>query len=206
MGIREKLIPITKCLKLNEVAHTYSLGDLILPSVSEIIKPLSTKIYGDIDDMFLQSAAQRGTNVHFDIEQFLKTGWMPTLDENTEGYLKAFFKAYDEQIKGIDGERFSELKIHSPSMLYAGTLDLMIVDNDNNATIIDFKTTVKKHPKLWSVQLTGYKKIIEEIGINVKQMFVLQLKKDGKYELVELEDMTGMFMACYLVNKFNESD
>lgn len=125
------------------------------------------------------------------------------MTEETEGYFNAFLDAYENNLKKLDVKTFaSELRIYSPTYLYAGTLDLILIDSKNNATIIDFKTTAEKHEKLWSVQLTGYKQIIAEAGIKVNEMFVLQLKRDGTYELVELNDETGLFMACYLINQF----
>lgn len=202
MEIKKALISITEHLNLNETTHSYKLGDLILPSVSEIIKPLSQKVYGDIDDWSLSLAAEKGTNIHFDIEQYIKTGWKPTLTEENEGYLNAFSKAYEE-IKNKNFVDFrSELRIFSPTYLYAGTLDLLLIDKNKDSIIVDFKTTSSIHEKLWSVQLTGYKKIIEEAGIKVREMYVLHLSKNGKYQFIQLQDQTGVFMACYLINKF----
>lgn len=201
----EKILDlIRQDLEFVENTHQYSLKGMILPSVSEVIKPLSQKVYGDISSSVLEQAAERGTNVHFYIEQYLKADWKPTLNEETEGYFNAFLEALKEPIfKNYKGNFESELRIYSPSLLYAGTLDMMIFDDTGkNATIIDFKTTVAEHPKLWSVQLTGYKRMVEEAGIKVKDMYVLKIGKDGKYKIIPLKDETGLFMACYMISKF----
>ena len=55
-------------LTFKEDTHSYFLGDLPIPSVSEIIRPIYQKVYGNINENTLNMASERGTRIHRAIE------------------------------------------------------------------------------------------------------------------------------------------
>lgn len=202
--IKKRLDEAFSGLTLDEDTHTYCLNGINLPSVSEIIRPLSDRIYGNIDMNILQKAAQKGTDVHFDIQQYLETGWMPDPGSERYGYFLGFLEWWEKnQYSVIETEQ----KMYHKSFLYAGTTDLIAFDEREQLHLIDFKTTVDAHPKLWSVQLTAYEKQLEQIvpGYTHRiKTHVIQLFRDGYHKDVPLSDESNTFMACMIIHNFKE--
>ena len=50
--------------------HIYRLDGFIIPSVTQVMKPLSDEKYKDVDQEVLDAAAKRGTAVHSACEFF----------------------------------------------------------------------------------------------------------------------------------------
>ena len=67
-------LPELKELQFCEKTHTYTVNGFVVPSVSEIMKPLSAAHYGGIDTDTLNKAANRGTIVHAAVENYLLFG------------------------------------------------------------------------------------------------------------------------------------
>ena len=61
-------------LTFEEKQHQYWLDGMQIPSVSEIMKPLSAAQYQEVDQEVLNKAAHRGTAVHTAIETYVKFG------------------------------------------------------------------------------------------------------------------------------------
>ena len=59
----------------NEAEHTYTLGEKTLISVTQLLKKhgLSTN-YANVDAEVLEKAANKGTAVHKEIENYIKNG------------------------------------------------------------------------------------------------------------------------------------
>ena len=68
----------------NEEFHTYRIGDKIIPSVTRL---LDDGTYANIDPKILESAQMRGTLIHKEIEQWLKSG--------INGYTDEFYEFID---------------------------------------------------------------------------------------------------------------
>ena len=63
-------IPQFPELTFNEFNHTYRLDELIIPSVTTLMKPLSDDVYRTVDPEVLEKAARRGTAIHNAVENF----------------------------------------------------------------------------------------------------------------------------------------
>ena len=61
-------IPKFPELTFDEATHLYRLNGAELPSVTTVMKPLSTEVYGGVDEWVMERAAGRGTAVHNAIE------------------------------------------------------------------------------------------------------------------------------------------
>ena len=78
-------------LTFEEEKHQYFLDDSLIPSVSEILKPIHERIYGKVNSKVLKKAAERGTKIHRAIE-FMSKYDLKKFDEEISGYLEAYKK------------------------------------------------------------------------------------------------------------------
>jgi len=162
-------------LEFEEENHIYRLNGIIIPSVSNILEPLSRAKYSRVDERTLDRAAERGTSVHDSIENFIKYG---IVDVNPEyrGYFNGFHEWWENKKPIFIG---SENRIYHKQMRYGGTLDLLVYIGDSLA-LVDFKTCYAKDDNSWKLQLMGYEYALMSHGIFIDEKMVLHLKKDGK--------------------------
>lgn len=163
-------------LEFVENSHTYKLKGMIIPSVTQIMKPLSDSIYDGVNEFALELAASRGTAVHNAIENYVLFG-IEDIEEDYRGYFDAFLKWYKENDVKVCA---TETKVYHKIMRYAGTAD-MIVEIGGKKILVDFKTSYVIHKMLTKVQLEAYSKAFESHGIELDGKAILQLKKDGTY-------------------------
>ena len=71
--------------------HQYFLDDSLIPSVSEILKPIHDKIYGKINARTLKKASERGTKIHKAIE-FMSKYKLSKFDGEISAYIEAYKK------------------------------------------------------------------------------------------------------------------
>lgn len=167
-------------LEFIEEPHIYLLNGVEIPSVSTVMKPLSSSVYGDVDPQVLSMAANRGTIVHEAIENYLHYG-IEDIPMTYAGYLDAFvqfWKDYRPTIVAV------ECCVYHKYLQYAGTVDLL-VEIDGELWLIDNKTSSRIEKMLTRVQLEAYKKALATHDIRVKRKAILHLKKTGKYSFVE---------------------
>ncbi len=185
-------------LTFKEDTHSYFLGNVPIPSVSEIIKPIYQKIYGEIDKDTLEVAAKRGTRIHRAVE-FLSKYNLYSVDSDVSGYISAYqkFRSDYKEWKLLH----SELKTYHKSLLYGMTVD-EIYETPQGLIICDIKTTKIAYPNAWSVQLSAYKSGFESQHEKVSKIVALQLFEDGNYVLHELKDNFSVFLSCLEIHKF----
>jgi|GEM_PF-3915276 len=115
-------IPQQPGLAFEEKTHQYILnGTQVLPSVTTLMKPLSDTLYAGIRPETLQAAAERGTEVHSAIEDYVTLG-ITDISEARRGYFEAFLrwmKDYNVQPLSV------EHRAYHPALGYAGTLDML---------------------------------------------------------------------------------
>lgn len=170
-------------LQFNKELHEYSLDGKNIPSVSEIMKPLTVEYYKKIPTYILNKARDRGIKVHEAIELYILFG---VIDEEVEEYIEQFkdfiekhdFKVTHTELMLTDG-------------IYAGTIDLIVETPENKRMLIDIKTTNKINESLISVQLNAYNLLLGFVGYNVDGCYSLLLKPNSyKFEPVELDGKT----------------
>ena len=187
-------------IEFDEDKHEYTVNGVKVPSVSEILAPLSADRYSQVNPWVLQAAAERGRAVH-EAAQLMDYGFDPDEDFSVNGYLIAYQDflsstnvewIYAEKIVGAD--RYLQDGTHS--VLYAGTLDRYGYIN-GQAAIVDIKTysSLSTDALLQaSCQTALYREaLLENIPEDeapddyfVKR-YVLHLKKDGSWRLVDLD-------------------
>lgn len=173
-------IPELNELNFCESNHTYTVNGFNVPSVSEIMKPLSAAHYGSIDADTLSKAASRGTKVHEAVENYLLFGI-----EDISKELRGFFDGFKKWIDNVKPTPIKpECRIYHKTLNYAGTADLPCYIDDV-PTLVDFKTTATIAKTLTRVQLEAYKKAFESHGIKFERKLIVQSKKDGTYHVEE---------------------
>lgn len=171
--------------------HEYQVDGEIVPSVSEILRFISREVYGDVTQFRLDHAADRGHNVHSACEQLDRFG-SAEIDAEIEPYINAYIQ-FRKDHKPVWSK--IEHAMHSETFGYAGTLDRYGV-MEGRLVIIDIKSSYKVEKALVTAQLNAYAILAEENGLPVIDLFVLHLRKDGTYKLIEVSDDNTSFMAC----------
>lgn len=171
-------------IKFDEKTHKYFLDGKEIPSVSELCQPISKMIYGDIDEATLQRAAERGTAVHKATEE-LDRMWKTEVDEDYSGYIEAYKKFYSEN--EVEWEMIEEI-VYTQD--YAGRIDRFGTINGIKC-IVDIKTSSQiaaKTRKLYRAALVLYNKALLYCkGESAFLLYILHLKKDGNYKLIEIK-------------------
>lgn len=163
-------------LKFEDATHTYRLNGVAVPSVTTIMKPLSQMHYGGIDESVLDRAAQRGTEVHNAIENFVKFGV-----EDIQPAYAPYFQAFLAWMKDFDVKPVSsETRLYHRLLRYAGTADMGCLERGVR-TLVDFKTTASFSAMLCGVQLEAYSRAFESHGVTYDRAVIIQLLPDGTY-------------------------
>ncbi len=164
-------------LTFDEVSHTYRHDGQLVPSVTQVLAPLTdlSAVPADI----LAAASAFGTAVHKACELHdLGTLDPATLDAPLQPYLDAwlaFCRDHDAQWSHI------EQRLYHPVLRYAGTAD-RIGFVDGLRTIVDIKTSAVIYPAV-GPQLAAYLSAAEKgHQINALARMSVRLKPDGGYE------------------------
>jgi hypothetical protein len=161
-------------LIFDEQTHTYYFNYKRIPSVSEIMLPMSKANYDTIPPHILENARVRGVKVHKAIEAYEVLGVEPTDDE-----ILLYFNAY---LKTKSKNKFQIVKseIRLTNGEFAGTIDQIITIGEKLA-INDCKATSKIEKELLSVQLYAYRELALYNGFNIEGTYVTHLtKKSGR--------------------------
>lgn len=197
------IIPDFNELTFNEEGHIYTLNGVEVPSVTTLMKPLSSKVYGDINQDALDKAAARGTAVHEAIETWTKYGIMD-VQEEVSGYFDAFLSWWNKARPELIA---NEHKVYHKLLNYAGTVDMIAVV-DGIPTIIDFKTSYKVQKSLCAIQLEAYQRAFESHGIQLNRRLILHMKKDGKYKEYDFfkdSKVWSVFSALLTIDNYQRS-
>lgn len=203
-------IPQQPGLAFEEKTHQYILnGTQVLPSVTTLMKPLSDTLYAGIRPETLQAAAERGTEVHSAIEDYVTLG-ITDISEARRGYFEAFLrwmKDYNVQPLSV------EHRAYHPALGYAGTLDMLCTlsksDTDPQVlTLVDFKTSATVNKMLTGVQLEAYEQMLAATGLHVEQKAIVHLQADGKYQMPVYRkndaESWRVFMACLTIHNHKQ--
>ena len=197
----EVKIPELPELKFEDSLHQYSVDGIVIPSVTQIMKPLSQNEYEGIGEKTLEAAAQKGSAVHGAIENWIKFGIMD-IEPEFQGYIDGFLNWWDSYKPEVIG---SEIKTYHKIMWYGGTVDLLCrIDKD--ICLIDYKTTFHLLQKNCAVQLEAYSQALASQGVETNTKYILHLKKDGKWDFRPfLRNDTKswrVFTALKIINDF----
>lgn len=165
-----------------ETDHTYWLGDKQLISVTRLLKKhgLATD-YTGISEEVLEKAANKGTLVHKEIENYIKNGevgFTSELSDFIDITAELGFTAEDSEIILPAGE-IPDDKVDD--YFYAGTADLIGKIGDGYA-LADLKTTAKVDKRAYAWQLALYERLC---GVKFDKLYIFHLGKNSKAVPIE---------------------
>lgn len=182
-------------LDFDPESHTYRVGDRVLPSVTQLLRPIGFD-YDTVPPNTLQHAAERGTAVHLATE-FYDDGDLDeeSIDLEILPYVEAWRLFRRES--GFEVYR-SEVRVYSERHQFAGTFDCLGVLNGKLA-IVEKKTTAVLHPST-AIQVSAYMRAFNEgkpREEQAKRCYSVHLRRDGTYRLDDHDPEThwGAFLA-----------
>lgn len=189
-------------LTLDEATHTYTYNGVVVPSVTQVLKPLTN--YDMIPADKMEIARQKGTAVHKMVELHANGD----LDVDTLPDWMRPVLAQWEKFVGDTGFEiiFSEHRVYHPTYGYAGTLDLYGQMRGVGA-LIDIKRSFFAGPVI-GYQLAGYRSALyasEKVGIKAKR-YALRLNENGHYRLEPFTDNCDFnnFVTCLAFHRLQE--
>lgn len=165
-------------IEFEEETHTYKVDGKRLPSVSEIMRPLSEDYYKDLPKEILNKAAERGKRVHLAIELYDVFG---VEDDSKE--VKPYLLGY-KMARSLEHFQPKHSEIRLTNGEYCGTLDMLALEDGKNI-IIDLKATSKINIELLEVQLAAYQELANFNGYSVDKLYCLHIKPNG-YKYVQI--------------------
>lgn len=186
-------------LEFDEEQHLYTLRGMKLPSVTQIMEPMSLMLYNGIPQETLFGAADRGTRAHEQVSNYVLYG-IEEEDEDTRPYLEAFH-AFEETYKPV--WIGSEYRTYHKALRYAGTIDLIGYiepDDGTGVDVVDIKCTAVYHPVMLATQVSAYCEALKSQGIPVRRRYGLQLQKSGKPRFEQVEDGYKTFLHCLAIH------
>lgn len=169
-------------LIFREKDHVYLLDGEELPCVSDLCRFISREIYKDAPVWQMEAAAARGTAVHV-ATQALDTAGCTEINDEHLPYLKAYKAFLTEHSVSWS---MIERSLYHPQHKYAGTID-RYGQIDNGTALVEIKTTYQVYKPLCRAQTNLYRLMLIARGYPVDRVYVLHLKRDGKYRLVPME-------------------
>ena len=188
-------------LTFDEATHTYRLGEVIVPSVTQVLSTIG--LYKGKAFMTPEHA-ERGTRVHF-LTELHDLGFsddvqhMLNLYPHIAGYHKAYVKFLKES--GFKPSLI-EKRIYSLTHMYAGTLD-RVGNFNGDPHILDIKSGVLQESD--AIQTAGYSIALSEMeGIkNIYNRCALYLKQDGRYKLIRHIRIQDKAVFLQAIDKYN---
>lgn len=174
-------------IDFDEEKHEYTIDGEKIPSVSEIIAPLTAERYSELNPYMVRAAAEKGKAIHEACEAIDYGLDLPELYPEAEGYIRAymdFLRDYFPKWEMVEGIVAYQ---KDGRTLYAGTVDRYGYI-DGNKSIVDIKTyssLTAESMMTASLQTELYRLAIDSMA-RMKR-YILHLKKDGNYRLVDLD-------------------
>lgn len=180
----------------DEEKHRYYVDGVEKPSVTEIAKPISAERLNAIQMVMVERARERGRRCHELFEQYLLLGEIDPEEIETEyfPYVQQFVlwsKAYRPKVL------FTEKKLYGDE--FCGTADLICVI-DGKLIVVDYKVTSAIDKKSLSVQLEGYYRLCNKLGLEIDECYFLHIKK-GSYVFKPIKRDAEWFDVLLYHNK-----
>ena len=183
-------------LTFDHETHIYRVDGAVVPSVTQILKPLSD--FSGIPPQVLEAKRDLGTRVHEACHYFDEDDLdEDTIDADVEPYLDAWIK-----FKKQSGARvlMCETRLFEPVLRFAGTMDRVLLLNGEH-WLVDLKTSFSL-PHAVGPQTAGYLRAL--MDPTVTRRGALRLRNDGSYRLDALTEPNdwAVFMACLTLHRF----
>lgn len=164
-------------IRFIEETHQYLLGDKELISVTTLMRKHGlAPSYNGVKPDVLRAKAERGTHIHLEIENYIKSGFIGFTAElvNFINHIKA---SNTEVLK-------SEFILHND--IVAGTADLLLY---NEGYIIgDIKTTAVLHKEAvsWQLSIYAYLFMLVNPSVKIYKGQAYHFNKEGELNVVDI--------------------
>lgn len=175
----------TQNLQFDDVKHQYKVNGKVIPSVSEIIGPITYSNFR-VQQNVVDQAAHRGTMAHSTTALY-DMGALE--DESSLSPDEAFYlKAWRDFCHDYKPD-WQYIELPLACRTFAGTIDRIGII-DGTITIVDIKTTSsmdRVHKVALACQIAGYWDLcqLNEIDAKYCNSLGVQLKKDGSYAVYD---------------------
>lgn len=183
----------------DEAMHTYLVDGQEVPSVTEILKPLSNRSYSSVNASVLEYARNRGSAVHEALEIYDLGGDLEVVPE-TAPYIQAYLEweqIYKPRWIGVEQIVYTD-SFGAVDAPYIGTLDRIGYLNDGKLSVVDIKTSNPTKEALVSVccQTAAYAEAYLDM-YDPDEFYIwryaLFLKSDGTFRFQECEEYAGKY-------------
>ena len=186
-------------LTFDEQRHEYRMLGSVVPSVTQILRPLSD--FSGVSRAVLDAKRDLGQRVHLACQLADEDD----LDEaSVEPDVAPYLQGW-RQFRRDTGALvlLNEGKVADPLLLYAGTLD-RVVEINGERWLIDLKTCIST-PLAVGPQTAAYLRALGDSSVTHRG--ALRLRPDGTYRLDALTgaDDWACFVACLTLHRFKES-
>lgn len=175
-------------LTFDAPSHTYRYQGKVVPSVTQILEPLTD--FSMVHPTTLDLAREFGTHVHAAVEMYVKGDLdEESLDKALRPYLDSWINFVEfSQIDVIS----SECRVLSLTPLYAGTADI-IAKLNGRSCVIDIKSGAV--PRTVGPQLAAYQ---HAHPMKPRDRYCLSLSPD-KFTLIPCKDPRdfAVFQSCW---------
>ena len=185
-------------INFDETTHKYTTenGEVLI-STTQLLKIAGiSPSYEMVDSEVLQKAADKGSLIHSEIEDYIKNGEIGFTKELGEfiDYLKA------NSLYPVASEKV----VHDD--LVAGTIDLVLQSPNGDYILADIKTTSTIHTDSVSWQCSIYKKLLEHcVNYKISKLQVFHFDKEGNLNVKDLpmkdDSVIQELYDWYLSNK-----
>ncbi len=191
--------------EFDEESHTYTLDGLVIPSVTQLLKPIGTD-FSEIPPMVLEAKRELGVAVHAatELDDLDELDDLET-DPRVMGYVRAW-----RRFKADTGAEvlMTEQRLYSSALRFAGTLDGVVRVRSGEVYLVDRKTSVAM-PWSYGVQLAGYQLLLDESAFSTRlERKGVRLSADGTYKLVPYNNPNDepCFRALLAIYNWKESN
>lgn len=187
--------------KFDEEKHRYTTeSGLRLPSVTQILHPISLSLYEGVDPETLRLKAELGSAVHSCIEYLIE-------DDLDESSIDLSWKPYVDAWKywhSVYQPNFLHTELRLGCDLFCGTVDC-ICEIEGDFYVIDWKTT-DKLMKTVGPQTAAYELLARDYAKSQSMLHraALQLKPNGQFVFERFSDVNdyAIFEHLLIVNQW----
>lgn len=190
-------------LTFDEGPHIYRWNDLIVPSVTQVIKDLTS--FDMIPATVLELARQKGVYVHKMVELWANNQ-LGERDDQPEWIRPAYDEflkfAHDTGLKVVASER----RVYHPVYGYAGTLDLRCtMRHKKGVGILDVKRSFLAGDAI-GLQLAGYEgaENADKSQEKIEWRAAIRIHENFSYRLEQYDDKNDWqtFLACLVRHRW----
>lgn len=203
-------------LVFDSESHTYTVGGVVLPSVTQVLQVLDPDAFRYVDGDVMRRAKEFGTNVHRACELH-NNGQLDErdLDNSLAPYLHAWIRFINENGFYVHS---SEVRCHNPTARYAGTCDALIGASFGSGLrgqmlhVVDIKSSSPQRSvgpqtaAYLSAIASSRGDILGECRLS-RVRYCVELRGDGTYIANKLSDTRDMhiFTSCLNIHKWRAS-